>query len=73
MILASENILRGFNTTIRNQRGIHTWTAGDGEMKLTNDFKEKAAKADAKWPKVAATLRYLAQSLLSQEAPAIRA
>ncbi len=58
----NEEIRTGFRTELFNMRGVHTYTAGEGERKLATEFRDKAsALDDAGFHRASAAVRELAE------------
>ncbi|MDB4759252.1 hypothetical protein OAF99_02815 [Akkermansiaceae bacterium] len=64
--IPGEDVIRGFQTAVRNKRGVHTWTGGAEEMEISEGFREQAERVDAKWPRVASALREISNDYKSQ-------
>jgi len=57
-----DHIRRGFQVELFNRRGVHGFTHGQEELQLAKTYREIAEKYDlAKYPRIAATLRGLAE------------
>ncbi len=65
----SEEILRGFDCGVANQRGTYTKSmteGGEQERELARKYQTHADKCKVSWPRTALALRRLAQSYESQ-------
>jgi hypothetical protein len=67
--VTSDEILRGFNTGIFNQRGITSRGMNDGgeqERKLVENYRSHAEKCKITWPRTALALRRIAEDYEAQ-------
>lgn len=58
----SEHLRNGLNSGFFNRRGVFTFTSGKDEMRLANEYYEKAAALDDDFPRLAQSLRELAKN-----------